>query len=121
MGSASGSGGNTRYLRADWFYPEGRYAVRLGRVVYNNTVVHNSFGTIRNAQPEVEGLRPRDVRQAEFQMAVEHTRFLNSFGLEIDAMVEIGHTLNHHYLYRNDVTNLRLMLTLRRYIGGWLR
>jgi hypothetical protein len=121
LGAASGPGANTRLLRADLFYPGGRYGLRLTRVLYNNTIVHNSFATIRNAQPDEVGLRQRDVRQAEFQVAVEHTRFLNRYGMEIDAMVEFGHTLNHYYLYQNDVSNLRLMLTVRRFVKGWLR
>jgi hypothetical protein len=118
MGASTGAGDNTRGIRADLFYPEGKIGARVTRIGYNNTLVHRYFSSIRNAQREHENLQPKDVRQAELQLAVEYTRFFGRYGLELDAMVEIGHTLNHHYLYRNDVTNLRLMITLRRYMKG---
>jgi hypothetical protein len=121
MGASTGVGDNTQSIRADLFYPEGKIGARVTKIVYNNNQVHTYFSSIQNAQPEYENLQPKDVRQAELQLAVEHTRFLGRYGLELDGMVEIGHTLNHQYLHRNDVTNLRLMITLRHYLNGWFR
>jgi hypothetical protein len=121
MGSDLDAGGNGRIYRMDYFYPDGRYGISLTRKVYLNTVVHNNFSAIRGAQLEYPALQPQNVRQAEFLVAFEHTRFLNQYGLELDGLIELGQTLNHHYLYKNDKTNLRLKLTIRKHFKGWLR
>jgi hypothetical protein len=124
LGSGFGPGGNQQTLRADIYYPEGKWGVRLTRMVYHNTLVDN-VTTSRNYYEMIIAQNPDlperwELRNTEFVLAVDHTRMVK-YGIEIAASVELSRILNHQYLRGNDLWNTRFELILRKRIKGGLR
>lgn len=122
LGSMLGPGGNALMLKVDSYSPGGRWSVRANRHLYMNALLHNSalgsFSRFQSIQPSNPNVTAQDVRQVEFQLALEATRFLPWYGLELGGGLEFTQRMNHNFIYKNDIGNWRFFMTIRKRLPG---
>ena len=123
IGSMVGPGGNAVTVKINAYNSNGLLGLRLNRHSYMNSLLHNStlfngFSTFQNLDPANAGTAAQDLRQVEYQIAGEMTRFLPWYGMELDLGLEYTYRMNHNFVYQNDIGNWRFSMSLRKRFGG---
>ncbi|MDX1642697.1 MAG: hypothetical protein R3220_13430, partial [Balneolaceae bacterium] len=117
-GTGFGPGMNMQMLKGDLYDENGRFSLKMARIVYHNSRLDQYFRFIEAANSEP--IERWQVRNVEFMIGAEKTFFL-SHGIELSTAIEQSVILNHHYLKNNDLLNTRFEIRVRKRIQGWLR
>jgi hypothetical protein len=113
-----GPGNNVQSLSAKWFQQSEILGIRIARVERHNTRFYDQLETVREFNNETN--QSINFRTAEFMLGLEYATEMGP-GLQVQFNLDQSFVLNQHHIYKNDLFNTRLGVTVRKNIEGFLR
>lgn len=118
LGAGIGHVSQSQIIHSTLFHERGSYGMKLARISYQDVLADEYFSWLESVNEP--GIERRQVRNIELMTGLSATRFLTN-GLEIATSLDISYIMNQNYIRDNDKVNVRLELTIRRQIKGWVR